>query len=126
MSLAQAARHYDIQPRNDSQEDPVLEVKYEGHGENRGTTNSLLGTANRRTNEGKDMLVSFKPSELTKQRHNGGDFDMSFGGQKLLQDKKSESGSVLMKSNIETKDDTRDGQDEFLFKSTLSHKTSEE
>ena len=135
LSLAAAAKQHNLVAKPDVESDNLAgfagpngsETNNNDHTENIDSSsfNATFKPA-QSVNDG-NMCVSFMPSnqlDTPEVKHNDAkndlNFDMSFGGQRVMADTKlSNFGSTIIKDSVETQDETQDvnnnGQDEFMF-----------
>lgn len=119
MSLATAAKFYNVSPKSNSSSGRQYRVtvdvrkKYMDPG-----NSSQLSSTSRNLNESNEV-ISFKPNELGKNNSTI-DTGMSFGGPNvfaspLLTSKDSIHDSTLVKNNYEETRDTKMNESEFFY-----------
>ena len=131
LSMAGAARQGALLPKPDC---AVNAWDAEADFINESNDSTSMDVENRPSVDPQLMTVSFKPNNIIPTKLPATEFDMSFGGQRLMQEKKTES-TELVEPQINKEDLSKSNQsqldtslrpaavdDEFLFSSTTSEK----
>ena len=116
LSMAAAAKQSNLKSDEDRKEVKVAEFGTDMKNRNDTITSSEMSftESNNPKPKNTDIMISFKPINLIKEQPKEDiSIDMSFGGQKVME--KLNYASTLIKENDETKDQTKDGQEDFVY-----------
>lgn len=109
LSMATASKLHNLQPKDERTDSAVVEFGVDMRNMNDTVRESQASQNNEHKSVG-DIVVSFKPSNLTNETEDVDSLDMSFGGSRSSSSK-GNFGSTMIKANEETHDTGRgDGQ----------------